>query len=628
MFNCVPPVDIFYLFAFYITFTDLSCVSLLKVQEEENHSSTLVRSGSFRGSHLSVRRAEVLQMLSEGDSKNGLFTLTRRRTVQPIRSNNEHGSQSSLHSTSTKLHVTDLPKWDSSEGLQQRCNSMPWLKTSSVRQGPPSKLQKATREGTPRKNSGREDTPQKDVTPDRISSSNSPITPLSTVTPTLTTSRSSLGSESQAKLTPTTPIPVPTPTTPISVVPPVKPKPHREVKKPSPAREGWGRTRTISPLVNGSIEANTYDEFDDNYTFQRSASMRAEKTPNDFSRAAKIRRSFSKKNSIKNGLSRIYFGDSQIARAAMELAEEKKPEDQPKREVTPKEDSKSPPPSQGKMAYASQKKRRFASFKGKQHHHHQQEGDDDTVDAEFYRSATLPSRPRGSFSKNSMIHPVPPRSLNHGEASSASMDEAAIQGRPTYSPPRGSNSSSQLEYTSHSKYSNYVRIEPLHVNNSMWESDGYGDTTHSTFGTLGRKPQRRRSPGGTTKMATPRICVGSAPIRKNSTSKLSPRITNGHVPNGHSDGVFDLTDPEHTIKESEERHSQFPDGQTSEKKRQSELLDQIRVGIELKKERQKEEFSRKSSSNLPWNVSAILERRLVLRPPSEDEIPNDWSEDL
>lgn len=597
----------------YTKFTGLPFVFFLKVQEEDNNSTTLVRTGSFRGSHLSVRRAEVLQMLSEGDSKNGLFTLTRRRTVQPVRSNNERGSQSSLHTTSIKVHGPDLPKWGSSEGLQQRCYSMPWLKTSSVRQGPPSKLQKATREGTPRKDSTREITPQKDITPDRVSSSNSPLTPLSTVTPTLTTSRSSLGSESQTKVTSTTPVPV---------APPVKPKPLREVKKPSPAREVLGKPRNVSPLVNGSVEP--YDEFDDSYTFQRSSSMRAEKSPNAFSRSAKIRRSFSKKNSIKNGLSRIYFGDSQIARAAMELAEEKKPDDQPKRELTPKEDSKSPPPSQSKMAYAGQKKRRFASFKGKQQHHHEE---DDNV--EFHRSATLPSRPRGSFSKNSMVHAAPPRTINHhGEASSASLDEATTQGKSTYSPPRGSYSSSQLGHAPHSKFSNYARIEPLYVHNTSWESDGYGDSTHSTFGTLGRKPQRRRSPGGTTKMATPRMYVASSPMRKNSASKVSPRITNGHVPNGHSDDVFDLTDPEHTIEENEERQSKLADGETSERKRQSELLDQIRVGIEIKKERQKEELSRKSSSNMPWNVSAILERRLVLRPSLEDEIPDDWSEDL
>ena len=568
-------------------------IYILKVQEEENNSN-LVREGSFRGSHLSVRRAEVLQMLSEGDSKNGLFTLTRRRTVQPVRSNNERGSQSSLHTTSIKMHKTDLPKWGSSEGLQQRSYSMPWLKTSSVRQGPPSKLQQATREGTPRKDSGRESTPQKDITPDRVSSSNSPLTPLSTVTPTLTTSRSSLGSESQAKVTSTTPVPV---------APPVKPKPPREVKKPSPAREFMGKTQNVSPLVNGGVEA--YDEFDDSYTFQRSASLRAEKSSNAFSRSAKIRRSFSKKNSIKNGLSRIYFGDSQIARAAMELAEEKKPGDQPKREMTPKEDSWSPPPSQGKMAYAGQKKRRFASFKGK---HQQHREDDDMADIEFHRSATLPSRPRGSFSKNLMFQAAPLRTLSHGEASSASLDEATTtQGKSTYSPPRGPYSTSQLEYTSHSKFSNYARIEPLHVHNTSWESDEYGDSTHSTFGTLGRKPQQRKSSGGTTKMATPRIYVASSPMRKNSVTKLSPRITNGHVPNGHSDGVFDLTDPEHTIEESEERHAKLADGETSERKRQSELLDQIRVGIELKKERQKENLSRQNSSNLPWNVSAILE---------------------
>ena len=600
------------------------------MQEEKNNSSTLVREGSFRGSHLSVRRAEVLQMLSEGDNKNGLFALTRRRTVQPIRSNNERGSQSSLHTTSTKIHRTDLPKWGSSEGLQQRSYSMPWLKTSSVRQGPPSKLQKATREGTPRKDSTREGTPrkgstregtprkdstregtpQKDITPDRVSSSNSPLTPLSTATPTLTTSRSSLGSESQTKVISTTPIPV---------APPIKPKPQREVKKPSPAREVLGsKTRNISPLVNGGVEA--YDEFDDSYTFQRSASMRAEKSSSAFSRSAKIRRSFSKKNSIKNGISRIYFGDSQIARAAMELAEEKKPEDQAKHEATPKEDSKSPPPSQGKAAYAGPKKRRFASFKGKQQHHDDNDG---VVDTEFHRSMTLPSRPKGSFSKNSMFHASPPRTLNHMEASSASLDEAATQGKSPYSQQRGCYSSSQLEHTSHSKFSNYARIEPLHVHNSTWESDGYGDSTHSTFGTLGTKPQRRRASAGTTKMATPRIY---SPMRKNSTSKSSPRITNGHVPNGHSDGVFDLTDPEHTITESEEKHSKLDN---SEKKRQSELLDQIRVGIEIKKERQKEELARKSSSNLPWNVSAILERRVVLRPSiDDDEIPDDWSEDL
>lgn len=114
-------------------------------------------------------------------------------------------------------------------------------------------------------------------------------------------------------------------------------------------------------------------------------------------------------------------------------------------------------------------------------------------------------------------------------------------------------------------------------------------------------------------------------MRKHSSSKLSPRITNGHVPNGHSDSVFDHTDPEDMTGENEERHSK---SETGEKKRQSELLDQIRVGIEIKKERQKEELARKSSSNLPWNVSAILERRLVLRPSIDDEIPDDWSEDL
>ena len=600
-----------------------------QVQEEEKISTNLVRGGSFRGSHLSVRRAEVLQMLSEGDSKNGLFTLTRRRTVQPVRSNNEHGSQSSLHTTSAKVHGTDLPKWGSSDGLQQRSNSMPWLRSSSVvRQGPPSKLQASvkatregtpwkdsTREGTPRKGSTREGTPQKDITPDRTSSSNSPITPLSTATPTLTTSRSSLGSESQTKITSTTPIPV---------VPPVKPKPHQEVKKPSPAREVSSRPRNISPLVNGG-GVEPYDEFDDSFTFQRSASVRAEKSSSAFSRSAKIRRSFSKKNSIKNGISRIYFGDSQIARAAMELAEEKKPDDQLKREPTPKEDSKSPPPSQSKMTYG-QKKRRFASFKGKHQHH---DNDYDVVDAELHRSATLPSRPKGSFSKNSMFHAAPPKALNHEEASSASIDEAAIQGKSAYSPPRGSYSSSQIEHGTHSKFSNYARIEPLHVHNSSWESDGYGDSTHSTFGTLGRKPQRRRSPAGTTKMATPRMYSSSSPMRKNSATRLSPKISNGHVLNGHSDGVFDLTDPEHTITENEEKHLKFNNDENFEKKRQSELLDQIRVGIELKKERQKEELARRSSSNLPWNVSAILERRLVLRPSIEDdEIPDDWSEDL
>ena len=72
---------------------------------------------------------------------------------------------------------------------------------------------------------------------------------------------------------------------------------------------------------------------------------------------------------------------------------------------------------------------------------------------------------------------------------------------------------------------------------------------------------------------------------KNSVTKLSPKITNGHVPNGHSEGVFDLTDPEHTIDESEERHAKLADGETGERKRQSKLLDQICVGIELKKER-------------------------------------------
>ena len=599
------------------------------MQEEEKNSTTLVRGGSFRGSHLSVRRAEVLQMLSEGDSKNGLFTLTRRRTVQPVRSNNDHGSQSSLHTTSTKVHATDLSKWGSSDGLQQRSNSMPWLRSSSVvRQGPPSKLQasvkatregtsrnSSTREGTPRKGSTREGTPQQDITSDRMSSSNSPITPLSTATPTLTTSRSSLGSESQTKITSTTPIPV---------VPPVKPKPHQEVKKPSPAREVPSRNRNISPLVNGAGGGEPYDEFDDSFTFQRSASMRAEKSSSAFSRSAKIRRSFSKKNSIKNGISRIYFGDSQIARAAMELADEKKPDDQLKREPTPKEDSKSPPPSQSKMTYG-QKKRRFASFKGKHQHH---DDDYDVVDAELHRSATLPSRPKGSYSKNSMLHAAPPKALNHGEASSASLDEAAIKGKSPHSPPRGPYSSSQLEHSTHSKFSNYTRIEPLHVHNSSWDSDGYGDNTHSTFGTLGRKPQRRRSPAGTTKMATPRM-YSSSPMRKNSSTRLSPKITNGHIPNSHSDNVFDLTDPEHTITESEEKYSKVNNDENVEKKRQSELLDQIRVGIELKKERQKEELARKSSSNLPWNVSAILERRLVLRPSIEDdEIPDDWSEDL
>ena len=587
---------------------------------------SLMREGSFCGSQLSVRRAEVLQMLSEGDSKNGLFTLTRRRTVQPIRSNNERGSQSSLHTTSTKLHATtNLPKWGSSEGLQHRSYSMPWLKTSSVRQGPPSKHQAAgytsregtprkdstregtprkdsTREGTPRKDSTREDTPQKDSTPEHASS-NSPITPRSTATPVLTTSRSSLGSESQTKLTSTTPIPV---------VPPIKPKPHREIKKPSPIRN-------ISPLANGGY--NAYDEFDDSHMFQRSYSMRVEKSPTAYSRSGKIRRSFSKKNSIKNGLSRIYFGDSQIARAAMELEEEKKPEDQLSREVTPKDDSRSPPPSQGKVAYVSPKKRRFASFKGKSSLLQQQRDDDEAVDTEFHRSLTLPSRPRGTFSKNSKLHGTPPRALNYGEASSASLDEATTHGKS--SPPRSSYSSSQLEHTSHSKFSNYMRIEPLHVQNTTWESDGYGDNTHSTFGTLGRRPQRR-SPGGSTKMATPRIYIASSssPMRKNS-SRLSPRITNGHVPNGHSDGAFDPKDPENN--ESKEKSARLADG---EARRESELLDQIRVGIEIKKIRQKEELAKKSSNNLPYNVSAILERRLVLRPSIDDEVPDDWSEDL
>ena len=224
-----------------------------------------------------------------------------------------------------------------------------------------------------------------------------------------------------------------------------------------------------------------------------------------------------------------------------------------------------------------------------------------------------------------MFSAAPHRALNHGEASSASLDEATMHGKSTYSPPRGVYSTSHLEHATHSKFSSYARIEPLHVQNATWESDGYGDSTHSTFGTLGRKPQRRRPSGGTTKMATPRIYVASSPMRKNSTSRLSPRIANGHVPNGHSDGVFDLTDPENTIEESEERYSKSDNG---EKKRQSELLDQIKVGIELKKERQKEELARKSSSNLPWNVSAILERRRVLRPSIDDEIPDDWSEDL
>ena len=348
--------------------------------------------------------------------------------------------------------------------------------------------------------------------------------------------------------------------------------------------------------------------------------MRAERSSsNPWSRSAKIRRSFSKKNGIKNGLSRFYFGDSQIARAALELEDDK-----PVGEY--KEQSKSPPPAQNKMENASSKKRRFASFKGKASLQEQQ-NDVDGNETQLHRSATLPSRPRGSFSKNPMFSMQPgqsnTRALTHGEASSVSLGEATTQGKSGYdTSPRNSYSTSQLER--HSKHSHYTRIEPLNVNHhSTWETDhdGYGDSTHSTFGTLGRKPQRKTSVGSS-RMATPRICVSSTPLRKNSLSK-SPKLSNGSTPNGYNDGAFDLTGPENVIEE--ERYSKMYD---SEKNRRSELLEQIRVGIELRKVKQKEELARKSSSNLPWNVSAILERRLVMQPSMDDDAMDNWSEDL
>ena len=579
----------------------------IQVQEENN--TNLIRGGSFRGSQLSVKRAEVLQMLSEGDTKNGLFKLSRRRTVQPVRSCERErlGSQSSLQMTSTKHLGNDLPQWNTNEGLQERSNSMPRLRVSSVRQGPPSKLQVANKPS-------REETPQKDGTPDYNSSSNSPLTPLSTVTPVLTTSRSSLASE-PAKATSTTPVAVPAPT---------RPSPPQDYSpKPSPSRDPAPTTKKMSPLLtNGDHgDVTPYDEFDDNYTFQRSASMRVERSSsNAWSRSAKIRRSLSKKNGVKNGLSRFYFGDSQIARAAMELEDDKP-------EGTSKELSKSPPPVQNKTANASPKKRRFASFKGKASLQEQQ-NEADANDTQLHRCSTLPSRPRGSFSKNPMFSMQSgqgnTRALTHGEASSVSLGETATQGKSAYdTSPRNSYSTSQLER--HSKYSHYTRIEPLNINHhSTWESDhdGYGDSTHSTFGTLGRKPQRKTSVG-TSRMATPRICVsGSSPMRKNSTSK-SPKLSNGSTPNGYNDGAFDLTGPENVIEE--ERYSKMYDG---EKNRRSELLEQIRVGIELRKVKQKEELARKSSSNLPWNVSAILERRLVLQPFMDDDAMDNWSEDL
>jgi len=560
---------------------------------------------------LSVKRAEVLQMLSEeGDTKNGLFKLSRRRTVQPVRScereRERSGSHSSLQMMSTKHLGNDLPQWDSNEGLQERSYSMPRLKVSSVRQGPPSKLQVVNKPS-------REETPQKDGTPDYNSSSNSPLTPLSAVvTPVLTTSRSSLASE-PAKAASTTPVAVPAPT---------RPSPSQDDSpKPSPNRD-IAPTTKMSPLLTDGDHGDVmpYDEFDDNYTFQRSASMRVERSSsNPWSRSAKIRRSLSKKNGIKNGLSRFYFGDSQIARAALELEDDK-----PVGES--KEQSKSPPPAQNKTENASPKKRRFASFKGKGSLQEQQ-NDVDANETQLHRCSTLPSRPRGSFSKNPMFSMQPgqsnTRALTRGEASNVSLGEATTQGKSGYdTSPRNSYSTSQLER--HSKHSHYTRIEPLNINHhSTWETDhdGYGDSTHSTFGTLGRKPQRKTSVGSS-RMATPRICVSGSPMRKTSISK-SPKLSNGSTPNGYNDGAFDLTGPENVIEE--ERYSKMYD---SEKNRRSELLEQIRVGIELRKVKQKEELARKSSSNLPWNVSAILERRLVMQPSMDDDTMDCWSEDL
>ena len=560
---------------------------------------------------MSVKRAEVLQMLSEeGDTKNGLFKLSRRRTVQPVRScereRERSGSHSSLQMMSTKHLGNDLPQWDSNEGLQERSYSMPRLKVSSVRQGPPSKLQVVNKPS-------REETPQKDGTPDYNSSSNSPLTPLSAVvTPVLTTSRSSLASE-PAKAASTTPVAVPAPT---------RPSPSQDDSpKPSPNRD-IAPTTKMSPLLTDGDHGDVmpYDEFDDNYTFQRSASMRVERSSsNPWSRSAKIRRSLSKKNGIKNGLSRFYFGDSQIARAALELEDDK-----PVGES--KEQSKSPPPAQNKTENASPKKRRFASFKGKGSLQEQQ-NDVDANETQLHRCSTLPSRPRGSFSKNPMFSMQPgqsnTRALTRGEASNVSLGEATTQGKSGYdTSPRNSYSTSQLER--HSKHSHYTRIEPLNINHhSTWETDhdGYGDSTHSTFGTLGRKPQRKTSVGSS-RMATPRICVSGSPMRKTSISK-SPKLSNGSTPNGYNDGAFDLTGPENVIEE--ERYSKMYD---SEKNRRSELLEQIRVGIELRKVKQKEELARKSSSNLPWNVSAILERRLVMQPSMDDDTMDCWSEDL
>lgn len=550
-------------------------------------------------------------MLSEeGDTKNGLFKLSRRRTVQPVRScereRERSGSHSSLQMMSTKHLGNDLPQWDSNEGLQERSYSMPRLKVSSVRQGPPSKLQVVNKPS-------REETPQKDGTPDYNSSSNSPLTPLSAVvTPVLTTSRSSLASE-PAKAASTTPVAVPAPT---------RPSPSQDDSpKPSPNRD-IAPTTKMSPLLTDGDHGDVmpYDEFDDNYTFQRSASMRVERSSsNPWSRSAKIRRSLSKKNGIKNGLSRFYFGDSQIARAALELEDDK-----PVGES--KEQSKSPPPAQNKTENASPKKRRFASFKGKGSLQEQQ-NDVDANETQLHRCSTLPSRPRGSFSKNPMFSMQPgqsnTRALTRGEASNVSLGEATTQGKSGYdTSPRNSYSTSQLER--HSKHSHYTRIEPLNINHhSTWETDhdGYGDSTHSTFGTLGRKPQRKTSVGSS-RMATPRICVSGSPMRKTSISK-SPKLSNGSTPNGYNDGAFDLTGPENVIEE--ERYSKMYD---SEKNRRSELLEQIRVGIELRKVKQKEELARKSSSNLPWNVSAILERRLVMQPSMDDDTMDCWSEDL
>ena len=593
-------------------FICLLFIVCLQVQEENN--TNLVRGGSFRGSQLSVKRAEVLQMLSEGDTKNGLFKLSRRRTVQPVRSCDRErererlGSQSSLQVTSTKHLGNDLPQWGSNEGLQERSNSMPRLRVSSVRQGPPSKLQASFK-------SPREGTPQKDVTPEYNSSSNSPITPLSTVaTPVLTTSRSSLASE-PAKATSTTPVAVPAPTRPSP--------PQDDSPKPSPSRDIAPTTKKMSPLLTNGDHSDVvpYDEFDDNYTIQRSASMKVERTSNSaWMRSAKIRRSVGKKNGVKNGLSRFYFGDSQIARAAMELEDDKPVGGS-------KELSKSPSPSQSKTANASPKKRRFASFKGKASLQEQQnDADADAIDTQLHRCSTLPSRPtRGSFSKNPMFSMQPgqgnTRTLTRGEASTVSVDETTTQTRAAMdTSPRNSYSTSQLER--HSKHSHYTRIEPLNFNHhSTWESDhdGYGDTTHSTFGTLGRKPQRKTSVG-TTRMATPRICVSNSPMRKTSTSK-SPKLSNGSTPNGYNDAAFDLTGPENVIEE--ERYSKMYESD----QRRSELLDQIRVGIELRKVRQKEELAKKNSSDLPWNVSAILERRLVMQPSMDDDVDN-WSDEL